>query len=271
MPNLKLEENLVQTILSIAIGAGELILSYYKGDIAVINKDDNTPVTAADYASNDYIIKELKKIANDIPIVSEENNTVDNKYIIENEEVFWLIDPLDGTKSFAKKEEDFVVSIALIKKGKPIFGVIYIPVEDSLFYAQQDNGCFKKIDNEFVRIYANLNNIESKAISSTRGVNQQSIELLNKLSYTLDDMILVSSAKKFCMMAEGKAKLYLHFCPTSIWDSAAGHIISEEAGCKIMDSNMEDISYNHGSFDNPYFMVVNHDFKDELLKVMESE
>lgn len=236
----------INIINSIAKKAGAILMSYYRNDnIYISYKHDSSPVTDADLASHNFIHDELYKLKNDIPILSEEGNQQ-----IATGECFWLIDPLDGTKGFLS-DGSFTVNIALIIKGKPILGVIYSPLENSLYYAQKNGPCYKQIDEQKAQIIKTRATPEQGVTILTSQTSLEDERLKSYINANKVDKILsVSSSLKFCLIAEGKADLYLRLGTTMEWDTAAGQAILEAAGGAVKTLSGADLTY--GNIDKKY-------------------
>jgi len=259
--------DLLKTAIKAAIEAGVEINSVYEsGFIKTTFKKDKSPVTNADLVSNRIIINHLK--ATGIPILSEESKTIPY-----NErkawKKLWIIDPLDGTKEFLKKNGEFTVNIALITSNKPIIGVIYAPVTNELYFGYPGMGSFKAIvedpgqdigaiiDGAEKLPFANTNQVHTVAVSRSH-MNKATEELIRSRSGSSEKPVLVSrgSSLKICMVAEGAARYYPRFGPTMEWDIAAGHAIAEYAGKTIRGINDgKQISYNKENLLNPDFIV----------------
>lgn len=239
-------------------------------------KPDKSPVTQADLASNDKIFEILS--SSGLPICSEE------KILDENTNEFWLIDPLDGTNDFISGIGEFCVCIALIKDFRPILGVIYIPISNELFYAIKDQGShYEKLPNfssyqdqnaQFSK--ENLKNISNKAGKSLITVSRYSKNKIpNLLAQSLNlEPFRLSSAIKFCKIAEGMAEIYARFSPSCIWDNAAGEIIASEAGAVIIDLKTKNSPlYTVQNLKSNEFIVIADKFldkKDEILEFINS-
>jgi len=252
----------IQKINNIAKKAGNEIMKIYQQDFKVDYKADNSPLTKADIKSNDMIAESLKDLYPEIPILSEENKEVPHN-IRKNWEYFWLIDPLDGTKEFVKKNGEFTVNIALIYKNMPVLGVIYAPALDLLYYAQKDQGAFKQDKNkkpQRLPIYNHPNDDTLKVIVSKSHYNQETKyfvdNLKNKYKKTIE-FIRIGSSLKLCLIAEGKADIYPRLAPTMEWDIAAGQTIVEESKGRITKyKTKESIKYNKQNLLNPYFIAI---------------
>jgi len=235
----------------------ELWRLYQTGDFQQQQKADASPVTSADLAANSIIIDRLSTIAADIPIISEESYQVPLAQR-QNWPRYWLIDPMDGTQEFVARSGDFAVSIALVERGWPALGVIYWPKEDVMYYASRGNGAFKQQHNLINRIHVNTHqagNILKIAISRRQPL-QPIIDLMQHAEQ-VEYIALGSCSLKSCLVAEGKADCYLRLGPTGEWDTGAVHVIVEEAGGKILDSEFTALSYNQRTtLANPDFMVM---------------
>lgn len=249
----------IQKINSIAKKAGDEIMKIYQQDFDVDYKKDNSPLTKADIHSNEVIIKNLENLYPDIPVLSEENNEIPYK-TRKNWEYFWLIDPLDGTKEFVKENGKFTVNIALIYKNTPILGVIYAPALNLLYYAQKDRGAFKQEENKIPQrlpIYHHTLNDNLKVIVSKSHYNQKTREFVNNLKnqYKKIEFISIGSSLKFCLIAEGKADIYPRLAPTMEWDVAAGQVIIEQSGGRVVNfNNKTPLNYNKENLFSPWFI-----------------
>ncbi len=260
------KENLLE-ILNISVDAGEVILNYYNENVDVIYKDDESPLTKADLASHKIISDSIKKITPDIPILSEEE-FIDWK-IRKKWKKYWLIDPLDGTKEFIKKNDEFTVNIALIENNRPILGVIYTPALNELFYSIKNFGSYKILTKkklntlkEAKRISINKKKSNKIKIVGSRSHSNPILDKWVNKNFNEFDILQKGSSLKFCLIAEGSADIYPRFGPTSEWDIAAGHIILEEAGGKLKSIDNKEILYNEKeNILNPdFFAYSNIDF-----------
>ena len=260
------KENLLE-IVNISVDAGEVILNYYNENVDVIYKDDESPLTKADLASHKIITDSFKKITPDIPILSEEE-FIDWK-IRKKWKKYWLIDPLDGTKEFIKKNDEFTVNIALIENNRPILGVIYTPALNELFYSIKNFGSYKILTKKKLntlkdakRISINKKKSNQVKIVGSRSHSNPILEKWVNKNFNEFDILQKGSSLKFCLIAEGSADIYPRFGPTSEWDIAAGHIILEEAGGKLKSIDNKEILYNEKeNILNPdFFAYSNVDF-----------
>ena len=234
-----------------ARAAGEEILKiYHSDDFGVEFKKDQSPLTKADKVSHQTISDILE--SSGLPILSEEGRDVAVE-VRKQWEYFWLIDPIDGTKEFLKRNGEFTVNIALIHQGMPILGVVLVPVTGDLYHACQDKGAFKNGE----RIFSNQCEIEDsglRVVASRSHMNDQTRDFIENLNDP--EIISKGSSLKLLMVAEGEADIYPRFGPTMEWDTAAAHAIVIEAGGKVVENDTnEPLGYNKKSLLNPYFIV----------------
>lgn len=248
-------------IVRISKLAGDEIMKIYVQDFQVFEKADDSPLTMADKNANDIIIKELVKLYPNIPYISEEVKTLDYSER-KNWESCWIIDPLDGTKEFIKKNGEFTVNIALVKNGKPVLGVVYIPAQNVVFYAEEGKGTFKQSGNEVAIKLPKRNFDESKeslTIVASRSHLSADVE-----DYVSDlekqgkkvEFVSAGSSLKFCLIAEGIADIYPRLAPTMEWDTAAAHAVCTEVGVSVINfETKEEVRYNKENLLNPFFIV----------------
>jgi len=248
---------MIEQLISLAKEAGEEILKIYNDPLLsghVDYKADDSPLTKADTASNDVIIKGLINFGRNFPILSEEEKH--QPYDIRKDwDTFWLVDPLDGTKEFINRNGEFTVNIALIKDGNPVLGIIYVPVKDVTYWGDE-SGAYK-IENA-VQSEIRVNNSADKRIA-VRSKSHASVEEEEVLSkYKATDSISVGSSLKFCMVAEGKADIYYRHGPTMEWDTGAGQAILQAAGGKVYAGSNEDklFCYNKENLLNGSFLCL---------------
>ncbi len=270
-----IDQTELRNLLSIAINAavrpGKLILDvYYSNEFQVNLKSDKTPLTLADRKAHDEILNSLTKTR--IPTLSEEGRSI----VYEERkgwEYFWLVDPLDGTKEFIKRNGEFTVNIALIVHGFPIMGVVYVPVLKEMYFSLKGDGAFKasSIEPEMEPSYrfVQLIKVSDKlpktikrdklvVLSSRSHMNTETEEFIALLQKKYGEIThqYQGSSLKLCLIAEGNADIYPRFTPTMEWDTAAGQSIVEEAGCLIITADTKQrITYNKESLENPWFIV----------------
>ncbi len=239
---------LLESIVSIAHEAGLSILSFYHQPIQVMEKSDHSPLTLADEAAHRVIVQQLEKLTPDIPIISEEGD-IPNWSIRQKWSRFWLVDPLDGTKEFIKKNGEFTVNIALIERGKPTISVIHAPALSKTWLANGD--CAWR---ETALGRENIRALSSSIPIVVSSRSHPSPELAAYLLALGDHKTLtMGSSLKFCLIAEGRAQYYPRFGPTMMWDTAAGQCIVESAGGKVSLSSGDALSYDREKLINSSF------------------
>ena len=261
-----INENLKIAVIA-SIKAGKEILKVYNSDdFEIKSKFDNSPLTKADIDSNNKIIETLSKTK--IPILSEEGQSID--YETRKKWVrLWIVDPLDGTKEFIKRNGEFTVNIALIEKQKPIIGVIFVPASGELYFSTKEMGAFKvTVDLENFNVETLI--LEAKKIPSEKKDNTFTIvasrshmspeteNYVQKMREIHGKVNLISkgSSLKLCMVAEGRADSYPRFAPTMEWDTAAGQAICEHAGFNVIDwRSKKSMLYNRKELLNNWFLV----------------
>ena len=235
-----------------ALAAGKDILEIYEsGDFSVEAKADNSPLTLADKASHNRIVSFLEKTG--IPILSEEGVEIPYKNRKEWD-YFWMIDPLDGTKEFIRKNGEFTVNIALIHSGCPILGVVYPPVLNQMYSAIQGNGAH--LDGQKIQVTGkNLDQLNLRTVASRSHMSSETEDFLSRLKKP--EIVSKGSSLKLLMVASGDADVYPRFGPTMEWDTAAAHIIVEEAGGQVVHTDLQNpVVYNKENLLNPFFIVL---------------
>ncbi|GAN33267.1 MAG: 3'(2'),5'-bisphosphate nucleotidase CysQ [Candidatus Brocadia sp. AMX2] len=282
--------------------AGEVILEVYNSDFAVEHKEDESPLTLADKRSHEIIMNDLQKTATGsnnvytmnnpaLPILSEEGKDIpfDER---KGWEYFWLVDPLDGTKEFIKRNGEFTVNIALIYKERPLLGCIYIPVRDTFYFATVGLGAYKLANGKTVTDNLSIRELldaSQKLPMSTRKrkfppcnnqspqTKKSSLTIIGSRSHATKELsefvgqarkqyeevefVSAGSSLKFCLVAEGEADIYPRFGPTMEWDTAAGQAIVEQAEGRVVDTQTnEPLKYNKNNLVNPFFIVTGKGF-----------
>ena len=257
-------DNQLDTLLRIAKTAGNAILSVYQraGDIDVTIKDDNSPLTEADRDAHEIIIAELKEFTPSIPILSEESDgtSVDERLSWSR---YWLVDPLDGTKEFIKRNGEFTVNIALINNGAPELGIVHVPVTNISYLGKTGVGAWKvaatgEVDAISIANF-DLNQGQVRIVASRSHRGDLLDQFINTLEAKLGEAEVVSmgSSLKICLLAEGKADIYPRLAPTSEWDTAAAHAVLAAAGGDIVDTEFQALRYNQKeSMLNPHFIAI---------------
>lgn len=247
---------MLKELADIARDAGAAIMEVYtSGDFDVELKDDNSPLTRADRASHEVIDKGLREIFPDIPILSEEGTAT--PYAERSQwERFWLVDPLDGTKEFIKRNGEFTVNIALIEKGAPILGVVYVPAQELLYVGRVGEGAWRQQGQNPVEAISPRTPQKDDGLAVVMSRSHPSPELEAYLQQiTVAEAVPVGSSLKLCVVAEGRADLYPRLGPTMEWDTAAGHAVVEAAGGQVLAPGGKPLRYNKENLLNPYFIV----------------
>ncbi|CAM4278398.1 3'(2'),5'-bisphosphate nucleotidase CysQ [Vibrio agarivorans] len=263
---------LLPNVIEIARSAGQLILDIYqKRQYEEFTKSDETPVTSADIAAHKLITKKLSELTPDIPVLSEEAADISLEKRSQWSR-YWLVDPLDGTQEFIARSGDFATIIALIDNNQPIMGVVYAPVSGVTYYAYKDKGAWKIPEMaESVRIKSHQHPGKTQPIAIAISRRQDINRITNRMSpaWNYELVPLGSAALKACLVAEGAVDCYLRLGPTGEWDTAATQCIVEEAGGRILDTQLEPLSYNErDTLENPNFIVLGDESLDwgEILE-----
>ncbi len=260
-----LNEQLIVSTVKIAKKAGKAISQIYNSDFDYKLKSDSSPITIADNLSHQIITERLKILTPEIPIISEEDCEIDYKIRAQWSQ-YWLVDPLDGTKEFINKNDEFTVNIALINKNTPILGIIHIPVTNETYWGSRSNGSFylnENNDKKQLYVSERINSPLRIAVSRSHPS-----EILDSLLKQLVDyeILEAGSSIKFCMIASGQADCYPRFGPTSEWDTAAGEAIVHAAGGHVMTASGNSMNYNKKeTFINPNFIVSNDKIISERI------
>jgi len=260
-----LSNNLIKAIKA-ALKAGEMIMEIYQsGDFSMVLKNDLSPLTKADTVAHKTIKKSLRT---SLPILSEEGSNIDYSER-KNWSKFWMVDPIDGTKEFIKRNGEFTVNVALIENQIPTIGVVYVPAKCVLYFAEKDLGSFKVNGIESFEDLKNSDIIDlSKSIYpkcytivvSKSHMNEETQKYVDKKEKDYGKIICHSygSSLKICKVADGSAHCYPRFGPTMEWDTAAAHAIAVFSNCKVFDSkNKSEVIYNKENLTNPFFIVEN--------------
>lgn len=248
--------SLVDRVIGIAQSAGEKILRVYESGFNVTSKDDNTPLTEADMASHHEIMDGLSQLTPDLPILSEESVSIPFE---ERQQwsTYWLVDPLDGTREFIKRNGEFTVNIALIHDHQPVLGVVYTPVTQVMYYASQGKGAYKKTpDASAERIHTRKKTDECFVVAGSRSHRGTSLNaFLTKIGK--HEIVSMGSSLKSCLVAEGVVDIYPRLGPTSEWDTAAAQCVVEQAGGVLVELSQKPLRYNtKDSLLNPHFLVI---------------
>lgn len=261
---------MIEQAIKGAYAGGLQILKVYGTEFTVDVKEDKSPLTEADRKAHNKIMEFLDRTG--IPVLSEEG-----KHLAYEErkvwDEFWLVDPLDGTKEFVKRNGEFTVNIALIKNGVPVSGVIYVPVKDEMYLGIEGKGAFK-IDN-YSKVHVSHKDVDDllskgvklpktktgstfKMVGSRSHMSDETMEYFEKMKQKHGDVEMVSmgSSLKLCLVAEGVADVYPRFAPTMEWDTGAGDAIARNSGCVVTEKDeVTPLQYNKENLLNPWFIV----------------
>ena len=248
--------DLLPVVVALAREAGTAIIGIY-GDVnpAVEYKRDNSPLTQADLASHHIIVEGLSRLTPGWPVLSEESKEIpfDQR---SSWQYFWLVDPLDGTKEFLRRNGEFTVNIALMAKDTPILGVVYAPAIDKMYYAGKGAGAWKADGAAVSRIRTakSANGAMRVVVSRSHGSGEENLDRFTGGAQNCE-FLLMGSSLKFCVIAEGAADIYPRTGPTMEWDTAAAHCIVEEAGGTVTELDGKPMSYNKPVLLNPGFVA----------------
>lgn len=268
---ISMEQQYILNAIDAALQAGEQILSIYNdpaSDFQIERKADNSPLTIADRKAHETISRFLSDTP--FPLLSEEG-----KHLPYSErrawETLWIVDPLDGTKEFIKRNGEFTVNIALVHRSVPVMGVIYVPVKKELYFGADDGGAYKlsgitardgrsweELTAEAVRLPEAKGHDRFVVVASRSHLTPETEAYIDEVKRTHADVELISSGSsiKICQVAEGKADVYPRFAPTMEWDTAAGHAIARAAGMEVYQAGKEEpLRYNKEDLLNPWFIV----------------
>ena len=257
MSNYLISDEIIQSVIKITKQAGAVIMDVYKTNFEIHIKNDKSPVTEADTRANDIITAGLLNIAPDIPVLSEEGRDIPFEERSKWES-FWLVDPLDGTKEYIKKNDEFTVNIAYMQNNLPVFGVVYAPALNEMYWGSIEKGAFKSVAGDSfnpIRVKSEINNPVQIATSRSH----PSFKMDNFLAqFDTFDLHPMGSSLKICSVADGRVHLYPRLGPTMEWDTAAAHAVVKFAGGNIYKLNSKDeLIYNKSNLLNPEFLV-NH-------------
>ena len=254
--DIRLKE-LVNPVCDIAKQAGAEIMNIYAKGFEIEEKQDHSPLTTADLASHTLIVNQLQALTPNIPVLSEESVSIpfEERSSWKN---YWLIDPLDGTREFIKRNDEFTVNIALVTEHSSSLGVVYIPVQDVCYFASRNKGAYKQEQNQAAtKIHSRASAPKNKpTICGSRSHAGKSLQALQDKIGNFN-LISMGSSIKMCLVAEGVADIYPRFGPTSEWDTAAAHCVVNEAGGVIVDTDLKTLQYNtKDSLLNPSFLAI---------------
>ncbi len=251
----------IDYLIATARAAGEAILEVYRGDFDVDRKADTSPLTEADLRSHHVITGRLSQRYPEIPILSEENTEQAPYEVRRQWPAYWLVDPLDGTKEFIKRNGQFTVNIALVEESVPVTGVVYAPALDLLYYGSDGQGAFKvEASGEPLRLTRERSSDPGRLVIagslSHPSAEMDAFVAEQRRRYKQVDFIAMGSSLKICMVADGRADIYPRFGPTMEWDTAAAHAIVRAAGGRIVRHGTDqELRYNKENLLNSWFVV----------------
>lgn len=240
-----------KALIDIALEAGAEIMAVYNSDdFGIETKDDDSPLTKADLAANTVIEKGLSGLTPNLPFVSEEN--VSQREGLKPEAMYWLVDPLDGTKEFIKRRGDFTVNIALIKGSDPIFGIVFAPARDLTYWGGKGIGAWKFDGLETTEISVCEMQKKPRIVASASHLNEETKNFIDK--YPSAELVQAGSSIKICMLADGRADLYPRLAPTCEWDTAAADAVLRGAGGMLFQTDGTPLAYSKSEVLNPSFI-----------------
>lgn len=253
--SLLVDGQLLARIEAVARAAGAAIMDVYEhADFDVQLKADDSPLTAADAAAHALIADHLRALTPRLPLLSEED--VAGFAGADTDGRYWLVDPLDGTKEFIRRNGEFTVNIALIERGNPVLGVVYAPVLDAMYAAARGVGAFKQTASgrTAIRVAAHRAGEAWKVAGSRSHAGDRLEQVLKRLGP--HELLSMGSSLKFCLVAEGSADVYPRLGPTSLWDTAAAQCVVEQAGGKVVALDGSPLDYGTtANLLNPFFVA----------------
>lgn len=264
--NLAGGKDLLEQVLAIAHAAGKEIMAVYARDFSVAEKADRSPLTEADLAAHRVIDAHLKALTPDIPVLSEESSASGHD-VHKTSATYWLVDPLDGTREFVKRNGEFTVNIALIDDGKPVLGVVLAPALDVAYLASIGIGAFR-MDASGSRVSIHVaphrGDTPWRVVASRSHAGPEVDAFIARLGNC--ELVSMGSSLKLCLVAEGKADVYPRLGPTSLWDTAAAQCIVEQAGGQVCALDGRALSYGaDATILNPHFIVFGANEKNFLI------
>ncbi len=264
-------QSLVEPVVALAEDAGRAILEVYATEFEVQSKVDESPLTQADLASHRCITAGLAALAPDVPVISEESGLPEYS-VRQGWNTYWLIDPLDGTREFVNRNGEFTVNIALIDEGRPLFGVVHVPVQRKTYVGCEGMGAERRSDGESpepIRVAAASS--DPVRVVGSRSHRGSSLDAF-LAALGEHDMVPMGSSLKLCVVAEGGADIYPRLGPTSEWDTAAAQAVVEQAGGSVVTLDGKPMKYNtKDDILNPHFVVIGAADRDWLALLPDSE
>ena len=250
-----MDKKLIGELKNVIKKAGKIALDYRESGLQVETKADNSPVTNADKAISFFIYNNLLKLTPNIPVICEERESIS----LDKSKTFWLIDPIDGTRSYISNKDSFTVNMAIVEGGNALYGFVYQPTIDRLYFTDENKKFCVEVNNSLV--CGNRHDQEGfVAIVSSRGFNEKTATYLKANDFS--KIIAIPSSIKLCMIAEGSGDVYPKFSPTMEWDIAAGHALIRSAGGDITTLDGNVLMYQKEGFKNPQFIAVSKKWKE---------
>ncbi|MFM1682629.1 3'(2'),5'-bisphosphate nucleotidase CysQ [Aeromonas salmonicida] len=243
----------------IARAAGDIIMAIYSQPFTVEYKGDESPLTAADKGAHEVIVQALAGLTPDIPVLSEESGP-EVMGLRHGWSRYWLVDPLDGTKEFVSRNGEFTVNIALIEDGKPLWGLVYAPVLNRLWYGGNGIGAWRVADGkrEAIQTLPHQEGAPWRVVGSRNHLSRETLDYLARfgdIERGEIELVSMGSSLKFCIIAEGGAELYPRLAPTCEWDTAAAQAVLEGAGGSVTRLDGSPLAYNKPDILNPWFVA----------------
>ena len=263
-------KELIEPLVVLAREAGEAILQVYATDFEVESKADESPLTKADLAAHRHIMTGLDELTPEIPVISEESGLPD--FAVRSAwHRYWLVDPLDGTREFVNRNGEFTVNIALIEAGRPVLGVVHVPVQTRTYVGCAGHGAERRDGDAAAAIHVAASTGDPVRVVGSRSHRGASLDaFLEALPGC--ELVPMGSSMKFCVVAEGKADVYPRLGPTSEWDTAAAQAVVEQAGGAVLRLDGNPLSYNEKpEILNPWFVVTGPADRDWLALVPDGE
>ena len=257
MTHFPVPDSWLDAVADIAVAAGQRILEIYNRPFDVEHKDDGSPLTAADRAAHEHIVAQLYALTPELPVLSEESAKIDYRERAAWRR-FWLVDPLDGTREFVKRNGEFTVNIALIDDGAPVLGVVFVPVTGVCYLGARGRGAWKIMDGKRQAIRVRAYRGGRATVVASRSHRGEAVDrFLARLESREGGYETASfgSSLKLCLVAEGAADIYPRLGPTSEWDTAAAQSVVEAAGGRVTDLHGAPLRYNKPDILNPWFVV----------------
>lgn len=241
-------EELIQSLKELIVNTGQIAIAHREKGLTVENKEDNSPVTNADKEISKIIIDKLKSLTPDIEVISEEGPLSDIK-----SDSFWLVDPIDGTRSYVRGEDSYTINIGLIKNNIPTLGLIYIPEMHKLYYVDAFGNLKIEHAGQPQHLQESIRNDNYKAVVSSQYSNRLTRRFLK--DYSINEVMNIPSSIKLCLVADGSADIYPKFGQTMEWDIAAGHALIRATGGDVLDLDGHTLTYGKPNFANPHFLA----------------